>query len=85
MAKMLSPNRCLRTQPEHDRQWAKAKEYVHATPDALEFECQVQLLFISLEIEITAANLAVAYFSAVDSESLEFFLSRLEHEQSRIA
>lgn len=71
--------------PEHDRLWRKAKEYIHATPNALEFECQVQLLFVSLEIEIEAAKLVIAYFSAVEDESIDWMLSRLEHEKSKTA
>jgi hypothetical protein len=85
MARRTSPNRCLRAQPKHEEQWTRAKKSITQDLDALEFEYQVNLLFILLDTELTVHALAIAYFSAVEDESLSFLLSRIVHEGSRTA
>lgn len=72
--------------PIHERMWSLAVDCVRRAPHSglsLDWDSQVQLLLIALDIEITPVTLNVTFTSALEGESLSWLLSRIEHEQSK--
>ncbi len=72
--------------PAMERIWRQAVDCVRRAPDTsmgLEWETQVQMLLIALDVDITPAILNAAVMSALEGESLSWLVSRIEHEQSK--
>ncbi len=66
--------------------WKAALDIIRQCPQqesALDFETQVQFMFIILGVELESRYLAAAYFSGLNDENLDWFLSRLQYEQSK--
>jgi hypothetical protein len=73
--------------PAMEQIWRQAVDCVRRAPDTgmgLEWETQVQMLLIILDIEITPIALNAAVTSALEGESLSWLISRIEHEQSKL-
>lgn len=68
--------------------WQQAVDIIRRSPEpmaALEFETTVGLVLTMLDLPADERSIAVAYFSAVEGESLEWFLDRLEFERAKSA
>lgn len=72
----------------HERMWNQAVDCIRRAPDtgmSLEWDTQVQMLLIALDVEITSVTLTAAITSALEGESISWLLSRIEHEQSKVS
>lgn len=67
-----------------EKMWNSAKQIIETSPQitsGTEFETQIMLMFVILDVEITFENIAIAYHSAVENENLDWFLDRLENQK----
>jgi len=74
--------------PALERIWRQAVDCVRRAPETgmgLEWDTQVQMLLIAIDIEITPITLNAAVTSALEGESLTWLVSRIEHELSKIS
>jgi hypothetical protein len=64
--------------------WQTVAEIVRRSPQqaaALELETHAYILLTLLDFEISSSNLVAIYHSAIEGESLEWLIDRLNHEQ----
>ncbi len=68
--------------------WQQAVDIIRRSPEpmaALEFETAAGLVLTMLDMPSDDKSIAVAYFSAVEGESLQWFLERLAFQKSKKA
>ncbi len=68
--------------------WLAIVEIIRLSPaqaSAIELESQAYLLLMILDYEISPGSIAVIYHSAVEGESLEWLIERLDHEKLKTA
>lgn len=66
--------------------WQSAVEIIRRSPEpmaALEFETAAGLVLTMLDLPSDERSIAVAYYSAVEGENLEWFLDRLQFQKSK--
>ncbi len=69
-----------------DALWESAVDIIRRSPApmaALEFETTAGLLLTILGLPSDERSIAVAYFSAVEGENLEWLLDRLQFQKSK--
>lgn len=68
--------------------WQQAVDIIRRSPEpmaALEFETAAGLVLTLFDLPSDEQSIAAAYFSAVEGESLEWFLERLKFQKSKRA
>jgi hypothetical protein len=74
--------------PKVNALWQSAVDIIRRSPEpmaALEFETVAGLVLTMLDLPSDDRSIAVAYFSAVEGENLEWFVDRLQFQKSKQA
>lgn len=89
MKKAVPENKCFAVHENNKGLqvlWAEAIDIVRQAPQmmsATDFETKAFLIFAMIGAEINSLNLSVAYHSALAGENVDWFLARLDHQQTK--